>query len=92
VPPLPAPYGDTGADFFAFAARAVPATEHRPVVTATGAAGEVSRWHPLLVHAAQPHRGRNPRSMAQPPLIPVGRLDIRHPKAPVERVVYDCLP
>jgi hypothetical protein len=31
--------------------------------------------HPFLVHAAQGHRGRAPRFMAQPPL---------HPRVPIE--------
>jgi hypothetical protein len=39
-------------------------------VLATGEAGTVYLCHPFLVHAGQPHRGRNPRFMAQPPLLP----------------------
>ena len=39
-----------------------------PVALATGPAGTVYLCHPLLVHAAQRHRGSNPRFMAQPPL------------------------
>lgn len=41
---------------------------NRPVALATGEAGTVYLCHPFLVHAAQPHRGSNPRFMAQPPL------------------------
>jgi hypothetical protein len=41
-----------------------------PEVLATGEAGTVYLCHPLLVHAAQPHHGRHPRFMAQPPLLP----------------------
>ena len=37
---------------------------------ATGEAGTVYLCHPLLVHAAQMHRGSVPRFMAQPPLHP----------------------
>lgn len=92
VVPLLAPHGDEGAEFFAFAAQAVPATEHRPVAVATGAAGDVFLCHPFLVHAGQRHRGTSPKFMAQPPLRPNGRLDIDHPESPVERVVSDCLP
>lgn len=40
----------------------------RPVAIATGKAGTVYLCHPFLVHAAQPHRGTEPRFMAQPPL------------------------
>ena len=41
---------------------------HRPEALATGHAGTVYLCHPFLVHAAQQHRGRVPRFMAQPPL------------------------
>lgn len=40
------------------------------VALATGPAGTVYLCHPFLVHAAQPHRGSEPRFMAQPPLLP----------------------
>jgi hypothetical protein len=33
--------------------------------------GTVYLCHPFLVHAAQIHRGSQPRFMAQPPLLPV---------------------
>lgn len=42
----------------------------RPVALATGGAGTVYLCHPLLVHAAQKHRGATPRFLAQPPLDP----------------------
>jgi hypothetical protein len=45
-------------------------TAHRPEAIATGDAGTVYLCHPFLVHAAQPHRGTQPRFMAQPPLLP----------------------
>lgn len=38
-------------------------------ITATGKAGTVYLCHPFLVHAAQPHRGMEPRFLAQPPLL-----------------------
>lgn len=42
----------------------------------------------FLVHAAQRHRGAQPKFMAQPPLDPVGELDLdRIPPSPVERAV-----
>ena len=42
----------------------------RPVAVATGDAGTVYLCHPFLVHAAQKHRGKQPRFLAQPPLDP----------------------
>jgi len=68
VPPILEPYGEDGAEFFELATKAVPASEHRPVALATGAPGDVYLVHPFLVHAAQPHRGTQPKFMAQPPL------------------------
>jgi hypothetical protein len=62
----------------------------RPLAHATGQAGDVYLCHPFLIHAAQPHRGTVPRFMAQPPLIPVGELDLDRPDghhSPVERAV-----
>jgi hypothetical protein len=87
VAPLLASYGDAGAEFFAFATEAVPATAHRPVAYATGAAGDVHLVHPFLVHGAQPHRGTRPRFLAQPPLEPTGELDLKAAATPVERAV-----
>ncbi|GEL20156.1 hypothetical protein PA7_39930 [Pseudonocardia asaccharolytica DSM 44247 = NBRC 16224] len=88
IPPLLAPSGDDSVEFFEFARRAVPATANRPVATATGAAGDVYLYHPFLVHAAQRHRGHQPKFMAQPPLEPVGELELERPDpSPVERAV-----
>lgn len=42
------------------------------VALATGPAGTVYLCHPFLVHAAQKHRGKTPRFMAQPELSPAG--------------------
>jgi hypothetical protein len=79
-------------EFVALAQQAVPRSAHRPVTTATGAAGDVYLCHPFLVHAAQRHRGTQPKFMAQPPLDPVGELDLdrTHP-SPVERAVLQGL-
>lgn len=46
-------------------------------VLATGEAGTVYLCHPFLVHAAQINRGRQPKFMAQPPLLPAGEFDPR---------------
>lgn len=48
----------------------------RPEVAATGPAGTVYLCHPLLVHAAQLHRGAAPRFLAQPPLHPAVPLQL----------------
>jgi Phytanoyl-CoA dioxygenase (PhyH) len=45
-------------------------TIHCEEVQATGDAGSVYLCHPFLVHAAQPHRGAQPRFMGQPTLLP----------------------
>ena len=42
----------------------------REIALATGEAGTVYLCHPLLIHAAQKHRGTSPRFMSQPPLPP----------------------
>lgn len=70
------PHGDEGAEFFAFAGEAVPATADHPVADATGTAGDVYLVHPFAVHSAQPIRGTRPRFLAQPPLEPVADLQL----------------
>jgi hypothetical protein len=62
------PRGEAGMAFTELAAALPPAWAR--VATATGPAGTVYLCHPLLAHAAQPHRGTEPRFMAQPPLLP----------------------
>ncbi|MCE0763791.1 phytanoyl-CoA dioxygenase family protein [Pseudonocardia kujensis] len=89
---LLAPYGDEGADFFAFAREAVPATDDLPVALATGLPGDVYLVHPFLVHSAQVHHGTRPRFMAQPPLDPTGLLDLHATDpTPVEEPVLAAL-
>ncbi|MDI5963548.1 phytanoyl-CoA dioxygenase family protein [Streptomyces sp. SL54] len=88
VPPLLAAAGTGGRDWMALCRDAVPASAARPEALVTGAAGDVYLCHPFLVHAAQPHRGRVPRFMAQPPLDPTGVLDLTGTDpTPVERAV-----
>lgn len=92
VPPLLADAGPDGREWFELCGDAVPASAHRPEAPATGAPGDVFLCHPFLVHAAQPHRGRVPRFMAQPPLEPTGVLDLSGAApTPVERAVLDGL-
>lgn len=92
VPPLLEPGGEDGREWMELCGEAVPASEHRSLALATGTVGDVYLCHPFLVHAAQPHRGRVPRFMAQPPLYPTGLLDLdpRTP-SPVEQAVLDGL-
>lgn len=54
-----------------------------PEAVATGEAGTVYLCHPFLVHAAQPHRGREPRFLAQPPLLPAQRNGIDYDERPL---------
>lgn len=44
------------------------ASEHRPIVYATGNPGDVFLVHPYTVHAADEHRGSEPRFMSQGPI------------------------
>jgi hypothetical protein len=85
------PAGDAGMSVLELAAalNRSTATEHREV-RATGTAGTVYLCHPFLVHAAQQHRGTEPRFMAQAPLslaqpIPLWRDE--HRNSPVETAI-----
>ncbi len=65
-------------------------TAARAEVLATGKAGTVYLCHPFLVHSAQPHHGRNPRFLAQPPLYPAEPLRIQRDDgkySPVESAI-----
>lgn len=65
-----APAGETGMTLRDLAANGFAESRERPVHLATGPAGTVYLCHPFLVHAAQPHRGTEPRFIAQPPVYP----------------------
>jgi len=78
------PYGEAGATLRQLSANGYASTEECEVELATGAAGTVYLCHPFLVHAAQPHRGQQPRFMAQPPLLPKGEFDPALPPSPVQ--------
>ena len=88
-----APAGEAGLTLRELAADGFASTADCPEVLATGDAGTVYLCHPFLVHSAQPHRGSQPRFMAQPPLLPVSPhgLDIVHGEAPVERAIRSAL-
>lgn len=78
------PYGEQGATLRQLSANDYASTADCPVDLAVGAAGTVFLCHPFLVHAAQPHRGRQPRFMAQPPLLPRVEFDPKLPPSPVQ--------
>jgi hypothetical protein len=78
------PYGEAGATLRQISADGYASTEDCEVELATGTAGTVYLCHPFLVHAAQPHRGKRPRFMAQPPLLPRGEFDPALPPSPVQ--------
>lgn len=90
-----APAGEEGRSLGELAANGFAETAHCPEVLATGPAGTVYLCHPFLVHAAQPHRGREPRFMAQPALLPAsGRLEPSRKDgddSPVERAIRGAL-
>ncbi len=81
------PHGDAGATLRQLSADGYASTEDCDVELATGAAGTVYLCHPFLVHAAQPHRGKRPRFMAQPPLLPRGEFDPALPPSPVQLAI-----
>ncbi|MBH5371936.1 phytanoyl-CoA dioxygenase family protein [Bradyrhizobium glycinis] len=78
------PYGEAGATLRQLAAGDWASTKDCEVELATGKAGTVYLCHPFLVHAAQPHRGKRPRFMAQPPLLPQRAFDPALPPSPVQ--------
>jgi hypothetical protein len=64
------------------------------VALATGAAETVYLCHPLLIHAAQIHRGKSPRVMSQPPLVPAEPFRLHRADgsySPVEVAIRDAL-
>lgn len=85
-----APAGEAGLSLREIAADSFASTAGLPEVLATGAAGTVYLCHPFLVHAAQPHRGTEPKFMAQPPLAVFDPLKLDRPDgaySPVETAI-----
>lgn len=78
---LLAPAGEAGLTLREMVAADFGAAGAQVEALATGPAGTVYLCHPFLVHSAQPHRGRAPRFMAQPPLLPA---DAAGPSAAVD--------
>ena len=60
--------GERGLSFWELSRRLEDLPLRQPKL-ATGSAGTIYLCHPFLVHSAQAHRGKNPRFMAQPPLL-----------------------
>lgn len=77
-------YGEQGVTLRQLSAKDYASTADCVVDLAIGAAGTVYLCHPFLVHAAQPHRGSQPRFMAQPPLLPCLEFDPSLPPSPVQ--------
>jgi len=96
VPPLLAPAGSTGLGWAAAAQQAARASAHRPTALATGHAGDVFLCHPFLVHAASwPHRGCQPRIIAQPGVALRAEYSLQERPAeqlpPVQRAILGSL-
>jgi Phytanoyl-CoA dioxygenase (PhyH) len=88
------PAGDDGLSLKELAANGFAESAMRREVLATGDAGTVYLCHPFLVHAAQPHRGTQPRFIAQPPLLPAEPFKLERPDgdySPVEQAIRVAL-
>ena len=70
-----APHGAAGLTLGELASTGFEESAHRSEALATGPAGTVYLCHPFVVHTGQPLRAGSPRFLAQPPLLPRGRLD-----------------
>ena len=85
-----APAGEAGKTLREMNERGWGGPENCPEALATGPAGTVYLCHPFLVHAAQKHRGRTPKFMAQPPLQPAQSLSLDRTDgdySPVEQAI-----
>ena len=72
-------------DFATAAARVDEVSGSRPVAYATGDPGDVYVVHPFTVHAADEHRGSEPRFMAQAPVL------LTSPLAPGANTPLGCV-
>ncbi|CCH51291.1 hypothetical protein BN8_00208 [Fibrisoma limi BUZ 3] len=85
--------GEQGFSFMELAER-LGSLPSREEILATGKAGTVYLCHPFLVHAAQGHRGNEPRFLAQPPLLLSDELrpeDVAARRWPVEEAIWLAL-
>ncbi|MFC5410185.1 phytanoyl-CoA dioxygenase family protein [Larkinella bovis] len=83
------PAGEPGLSFQDLAQKLDTLPQH-PEQLSTGKAGTVYLCHPFLVHAAQPHRGHEPRFLAQPPLLLRHDLELERTSGtytPVEQAI-----
>jgi hypothetical protein len=81
--------GEEGLSFMELAQK-LDGLPQRPETAAIGKAGTVYLCHPFLVHAAQPHRGIEPRFLAQPPLVLKNDLTIDH-SAPAQTPLEEAI-
>jgi hypothetical protein len=87
------PVGDPGLSFMELAGK-LDTLPPREETYAVGKAGTIYLCHPFLLHAAQAHRGKTPKFMAQPPLLLKNELNIADSKpgyAPVEKAILLAL-
>ncbi|RCG26877.1 mitomycin antibiotics/polyketide fumonisin biosynthesis protein [Sphaerisporangium album] len=94
VPAVLEPHGQDGPAFAELYPAVVDATAARPQVLATGAPGDAFLCHPFLVHAAQAHRGTEPRFMSQTPVLLREPLAVHRPDgaySPLETAVRQGL-
>ena len=77
IPPILRDAGEAGLWNEEVGRRFPRSVHERALAWATGNADDVYLCHPFLVHAASwPHRGKTARFIAQPPLTPVGLLNL----------------
>ena len=89
-----APAGEAGLTLRELASDGFAGSAHCREELATGPAGTVYLCHPFLVHSAQKHRGKEPRFMAQPPLLPREPICLERPDddySPVEQAIRRAL-
>jgi hypothetical protein len=84
------PYGEKGLSFIELA-QEMESYVPSKIALATGSKGTVYLCHPFLLHAAQDHRGTNPRFLAQPPLLPAGDPPLKTPLSPVFQAIHSAL-
>lgn len=81
------PHGENGLTLRELADDDFASTAGCEETQAVGPAGTVYLCHPFVVHSAQPHRGNEPRFMAQPALLPTGEFDRSLPPSPVQLAI-----
>jgi hypothetical protein len=88
-----AEYGHEGLTF-AELAKKLDELPKLPEMLATGTPGTVYLCHPFLVHAAQRHLGKNPKFMAQPPLMLKAPFQLKSKPEdtyPVEKAILEAM-